>query len=510
MAAPAGGRARPKSRPAPPADGTPTPVPKAINGTHSAVTVSVARPAGREGFLLPPDWLPLALIVGDAAIVVFSVLASYWLYSRQRGQALPLVPYLWAIPVAVLFVAFAMAANGQYRSWRGRSLVDLLLASYSGVALGGLLMLAAISILNLGVDFSRFTFIYAIVILLLLVTLERYLLRQYETSLRRRGIGAERVLVVGTGAGSELLIQRMGMFPQYGFHVVGVATDELQQGSSFAGAPVLGRVADLAALLRQGAVDQVFLALPANRREAVPEVLELCERERVDFKLVPDMLDVLSTRLELDNIDGLPLMGVRRNQLYGWRASLKRTIDILASAVGLVVVSPVLLLVTVLIKVTMPGPALFRQERIGLHGQPFVIYKFRSMIVDAEAKSGPAVAVPGDSRVTRLGRVLRRLSLDELPQLYNILKGDMSIVGPRPQPTFFDRQYAAEIPRYVERQQVRPGLTGWAEVNDLRGAAPIEDRTRYDVYYIESWSLGLDVRIILLTALRALLHRHAY
>jgi len=158
----------------------------------------------------------------------------------------------------------------------------------------------------------------------------------------------------------------------------------------------------------------------------------------------------------------------------------------------------------------MPGPILFRQERIGRLRRPFVIYKFRSMIRDAEAQTGPMVAKPGDSRVTALGRFLRRSSLDELPQLYNVLRGDMSLVGPRPQPTFFDVRYSGEVPRYLERQQVRPGLTGWAEVNDLRGAAPISDRTMYDVYYIENWSLALDLKCIVLTAMRLFSQRHAY
>jgi lipopolysaccharide/colanic/teichoic acid biosynthesis glycosyltransferase len=174
------------------------------------------------------------------------------------------------------------------------------------------------------------------------------------------------------------------------------------------------------------------------------------------------------------------------------------------------VLSPLLLLVAILIKVTMPGPVLFRQERIGRGRKPFLIYKFRSMIPDAEAQTGPTVAKPGDSRVTWLGRILRRTSLDELPQLYNVLKGDMSLVGPRPQPTFFDERYRGEVPHYMERQQARPGLTGWAEVNDLRGAAPIVDRTMYDVYYIEHWSLMLDLKIIVLTGLRLFTQRHAY
>ena len=158
----------------------------------------------------------------------------------------------------------------------------------------------------------------------------------------------------------------------------------------------------------------------------------------------------------------------------------------------------------------MPGPLLFKQERIGRDRRPFVIFKFRSMVPDAETATGPVVAAPGDTRVTRFGRVLRRLSLDELPQLFNVLRGDMSLVGPRPQPTFFDERYSGEVPRYLERQRVRPGLTGWAEVNDLRGAAPIRDRTLYDVYYIENWSLALDLKIVMLTALRMFYQRHAY
>lgn len=190
---------------------------------------------------------------------------------------------------------------------------------------------------------------------------------------------------------------------------------------------------------------------------------------------------------------------------------IKRFIDIAFSGVLLVLFSPILLVVAVLIKTTSPGgPVIFQQQRIGLHRRPFKIYKFRTMIPGAEARTGPVVAKRGDPRVTRLGQVLRRTSLDELPQLINILKGDMSLVGPRPQPTFFDESYMADVPRYLERQQVRPGLTGWAEVNDLRGAAPIGDRTLYDVYYIENWSLGLDLKIMVLTGVRIFFQRHAY
>jgi len=469
----------------------------------------VSEQASRLMFL-GPDWLPRALVIGDALISAASVPAGYWFRYHGANQSLPFAPYLAAIPAVVVLNLFGLAVNRQYTSWRGRTLADLLLSLYSGIGLGAILMLATIEVGNLGQNYSRLTIIPAILLSVVLMTGERYLLRQYETRLRRRGIGTERVLMVGMGAGSELLIRRMNMFPQYGFHVVGIAVDELSPGDSYLGVPVVGRVGDLPSLVREHAVDQVFLALPADQRDRLLHLIKLCEDEKLEFKIVPDLLEVMSTRVAANSIDGLPLVGIRRSQLSGGSSIIKRAIDILVSALILILVSPLLLLIAVLMKITMPGPLLFRQERIGRNRQPFVIYKFRSMIPDAEAKTGPVVAKPGDSRVTWFGRVMRRLSLDELPQLYNVLRGDMSLVGPRPQPTYFDNQYRGEVPRYLERQQARPGLTGWAEVNDLRGAAPIGDRTLYDVYYIENWSLALDLKIVLLTALRIFTQRHAY
>jgi len=461
-------------------------------------------------FVLPPDWLPLALLVGDAVIAAISVPFAYWIRYGKADQALPIGPYLAAIPVVAVVYLFSLAVNHQYSSWRGRTLADQLLSLYSGIGVAAILMLAAIELGNLGQSYSRLTFVPAVLLAAVLMTGERYLLRQYETRLRRQGVGTERVLMVGTGAGSEMLIGRMNMFPQYGFHVVGVVSDEVSASELYVGVPVVGAVADLPRLVKELKVDQVFLALPGHQRDRLLHLIKLCEEEQLEFKIVPDLLEAMSSRVTADAIDGLPLVGIRRSQLRGTGAVVKRAIDIAVSAILLVGLSPLLLLITILIKLTMPGPVLFRQERIGFQRGPFVIYKFRSMIPDAEARTGPVVAKPGDNRVTWLGRVLRRLSLDELPQLYNVLRGDMSLVGPRPQPTFFDERYSGEVPRYLERQQARPGLTGWAEVNDLRGAAPIVDRTMYDVYYIEHWSLALDLKILLLTALRVVIQRHAY
>jgi exopolysaccharide biosynthesis polyprenyl glycosylphosphotransferase len=490
----------------------PEQTPRVTAAAPEAVAPIAADPDGGRQRLhfLPPDWLPLALIVGDAVICAVSVLVAYWLRYGKGGQVLPFGPYLAAVPVVIVFYLFALAVQRQYSSWRGTTLAEQLLSLYSGIGLAAILILAAIELGNLGQRYSRLTFIQAVLLTAVLMTAERYLLRQYETRLRRRGVGTERVLMVGTGPGSELLIRRMVMFPQYGFHVIGVAADELAAEASFAGVPVVGKVSELPELAERLGVDQVFLALPTAQRERLLHLIKLCEDQQLEFKIVPDLLEVMSSPVAANAIDGLPLLGVRRSRLRGASALLKRAIDGLVSAVLLVLLSPILLVTAVLIKVTMPGPVLFKQERIGRDRRPFVIYKFRSMVTDAESQTGPVVAQPGDSRVTSLGRALRRLSIDELPQLYNVLIGDMSLVGPRPQPTFFDERYSGEVPRYLERRQIRPGLTGWAEVNDLRGAAPIGDRTLYDVYYIENWSLGLDLKIVFLTAVRIFFQRHAY
>lgn len=475
----------------------------------------VAQPARRVG--LGPDWLPLALLAGDALIVAASVLLSYWYYvnvdplRRAAGAALPFGPYIPATFGTIVIFLFSLTINHQYQSWRGRTLVDLLLGLYSGVGLAAVLILAAISIGDLGVHYSRLTITYAVLLAAVVMTAERYFLRQYETSLRRQGIGTEKVLLAGTGPGSEILVRRMAMFPQYGFQVCGVLDDKLEVGSQFAGAPVVGRLDDLPAKARELAADQVFIALPDEDRGRVVHLIKQAEDQQLEFKVIPDLLEIMSTRTEVNSLDGLPLIGVRRSRLRGAAAAVKRGIDLVVSAIGLVILAIPLLVVAALIKITSPGgPVLFTQERIGMNRKPFVVYKFRTMIPNAEAETGPKVALPGDPRTTAFGRFMRKVSIDELPQLWNVLRGDMSLVGPRPQPTFFDERYSLEVPRYLERQQVRPGLTGWAEVNDLRGAAPIVDRTIYDVYYIENWSLVLDLKIIMLTVLRLFFQRHAY
>ncbi len=464
-------------------------------------------------FFRRADWLPLALVVCDGVAVAASVVLAYWFRVHLQETAGPDAAnfplYLAAVPVVVGLFIIALAMNQQYRSWRGRSLMEQLFAMTSGIALAAMLILAGMSLFG-GSRYSRLIFVYLIVLSAVLMTMERYVLRQVETRLRRQGIGSERVMMVGTGSGSDMLIRRMSMFPQYGYHICGVVDDHLEVGTPFAGSSVVGRIDALPLLIRDLRIDEVFLAVPGATREEMLHLIKTCEDQQVEFKIVPDLLEVMTTRVALDAIDGLPLIGVRRNRLRGGAAVVKRLMDLTVSAVGLVIASPLMLVVALIVKLTSKGPVLFRQERVGQLGRLFEVYKFRTMIDNAEAETGPVVATRGDDRCTPAGRVLRRLSLDELPQLYNVLRGDMSLVGPRPMRPFLVERYSSELPRYLERHQVRPGITGWAEVNDLRGAAPMVDRALYDIYYVENWSLVLDVKILVLTLVRLLFQRHAY
>src|SRR5438270_11210955 len=316
-------------------------------------------PAPERRVVLPPDWLPLALLAGDTVVVVASVLGAYWYYRnldpiRQAEGVLPIGPYLLALPVAALIFVAALALNRQSSSWRGRALVDLLFGLYSGIGLAALLLLAAISLTNLGKDYSRLTILYTVFLAAVLMTAERYLLRQYETRLRRRGIGAERVLMVGTGPASEILLRRMSMFPQYGFQVCGVLDDRLRPGSDFAGAEVVGAIDELPARARELGADQVFIAADDQDRGRLLHLVKLCEDLRLEFKVIPDLLAVMSTRAEVNSIDGLPVLGIRRNRLTGTNAVVKRVLDVIVSALALLLLALPLGVVALLIKLTSP------------------------------------------------------------------------------------------------------------------------------------------------------------
>ncbi|HET9849712.1 MAG TPA: undecaprenyl-phosphate glucose phosphotransferase [Candidatus Dormibacteraeota bacterium] len=460
-------------------------------------------------------WLPGARALIDAAAMLAGVIIAYnYRFHIDRipipGSEPPAFGYyLAAAPIVTVIFIVTFAASGVYRIRRGRPLLDELFSIIGAAALAGVVTLALMSIYR-GFSYSRLVLLYAVIVALVLITLGRILLRQILTVQQRRGIGTDRVLVVGTGAGSELLLHRMTMFPEFGYTVVGVLDDRLDPGAPFAGSRVVGRIGELPVQVRAHNVDQVFLALPGASHDELLHLIKTCDDLQVDFRMLPDVFEIITTRVSADMVDGIPLVGVRRSQVEGLGLVTKRAFDLIVGLLLILVLSPIWLLLGLAIRLSGPGPVFYRQERVGQGGRIFTLIKFRSMIPDAEADTGPIFASPDDERRTVLGRFMRRFSLDELPQLINIIRGDMSLVGPRPERPYFVERFGAEIPRYLERHQVRPGVTGWAQVNDLRGSTSIADRTIYDIYYIENWSLSFDIKILLLTIGRVFLHSHAY
>jgi Undecaprenyl-phosphate glucose phosphotransferase len=345
---------------------------------------------------------------------------------------------------------------------------------------------------------------------LVLVSTTRLVFRGVLSAIRRRGYNLKSILLVGTGPLAERVVETIEGHRELGFRVVGtLARDPVPSGSTVGGVPVLGTPADLDRVLAEHPVEQVILALPSEDTPLIKQLMEQLALRTVDVKVVPDLFQYITLYGGLEEFGGLPLIGLQGGPLEGWNLVAKRVFDLVLTLLALAVIWPVLGVVALLVKVTSRGPVFFRQERMGMDGRTFRILKFRTMHTDAEA-TGAVMASVGDPRRTPVGAFLRRSSLDELPQLFNVLRGDMSLVGPRPERPVFIEAFKQQIPKYHLRHKVKAGITGWAQIHGLRGQTSIPKRIEFDLYYIENWSLGLDVKILVRTALGGFLSRHAY
>ena len=326
---------------------------------------------------------------------------------------------------------------------------------------------------------------------------ERLFRRWYDRALRRRGVGLRHILLVGGGAAAAQYLRALEHNPYYGFQVDGYLCD--RQETAFP-VPWLGGYKQLDACMEQGGYDEVVLALEAFEISFLPKMIAACDRQGIRITMVPFYNDYLPARPTIDVLDECKLINVRQTPFDNLlNAFVKRAMDVAGSLVLILLTSPIMLVVAVGVKLSSPGPIIFKQERVGLNKRPFLMYKFRSMRVNAQESTG--WSRNEDPRKTRFGSFIRKFSLDELPQFFNVLKGDMSLVGPRPEIPFHVEHFKEEIPRYLVRQQVRPGITGWAQIHDLRGDTDIAERIRYDIWYIENWTVALDVKILLRTVL---------
>jgi exopolysaccharide biosynthesis polyprenyl glycosylphosphotransferase len=465
-----------------------------------------------------PLFLQAVQAVSDGSMAALALALSYWfrfhVYPSYIPGGEPPDPghYLAAVPVLVVSTLTVFGLMKVYRYQRGIEFIDELFSLVGAMAVNGLVVLALIGLYRDGpFTYSRLTSLYWIAAATLMVVLARYTIRRYMAAQRKRGIGADRALVVGDGAAADLIIQRIRMFPDYGYRVVGVLADGPREGSQFNGVKVLGTTGDLRRVVTNRAVAVVFVALPEATQDSLLQLMESCLDLGTDFRIVPSMLELMTTQVTADHVDGIPLLTFRHGlDIDGPKIAFKRAFDLVVAGLGLIVVSPFLLLIAAAVRLSSRGPVLLHQERVGLHGRSFRMLKFRTMREDAEVDTGPVWTAEADPRRTRVGRVLRRLSLDELPQLWNVVAGQMSLVGPRPERPVFVEEFQKRLHRYTDRHRVRPGLTGWAQVNDLRGQTPVNERLIYDLYYIENWSLAFDLKIILITLFRVFTHKNAY
>ncbi len=357
------------------------------------------------------------------------------------------------------------------------------------------------------VDYPRGLLFYAWIFSIALTILGRETHHIVRSRLRRRGIGRDNLLIVGNGKVAREIARKIGANPRLGYNAVGVVVNgKTQTRTNLSNIPVIGVYQDLPNLIDSQAIDQVIIALPEMQREELLDLVTLCQRGRVDIKIYPDIFAYMAGDLSVDDLGGTPLLTVRDIALRGWKLSLKRGLDIIGSLFGMIFLSPFMLLTAFLVRLESKGAIFYTQERMGLDGKPFDVVKFRTMQADAEV-DGPGWTVKDDPRVTRLGRWMRKTNWDEIPQLMNVLVGEMSLVGPRPERPVYVLEFREQIPRYMERHREKAGMTGWAQVNGLRGDTSIEERTEYDLWYVENWSLWLDIKIIIRTVLQTIMRR---
>lgn len=456
------------------------------------------------------------MVIIDAAITVASFMLAYFFkfYILNDGPGpgvLPAVEYfrllIFIVPVYML-IYYTCGVYAPKRTVRRRfEIYGIVKANVIGI-------MALIIILYLiirEIDISRSVMAFFSVINIFITSAFRLILRKGLRTIRSKGYNLKHLLLVGYSRAAEEYIDRLTDNPQWGYAAVGILDNNIPAGTVYRGVKVLGSLGNLEIILPENKLDEIAITLSLKDYDYLESIVSICEKSGVHTKFIPDYNSMIPSRPYTEDLMGLPVINIRYVPLTNTGNKLiKRLVDIVGSVLGIVITSPIMLLAAVLVKATSPGPVIFKQERVGLHNKTFYMYKFRSMEQQKPKDEKRAWTVRDDPRVTKVGKLLRRTSLDELPQLFNILRGDMSLVGPRPERPLFVEKFKEEIPRYMVKHQVRPGLTGWAQVNGLRGDTSIRKRIDYDIYYIENWTLGFDIKIIFMTFFTGFVNKNAY
>ncbi len=456
-------------------------------------------------------------VVMDAVITTASYALAYLLkfYIFNSGAAgvgvLPPKDYfgvlIFLIPCYVFLYYFCNVYSPKRTGKQRREIGSIVKANTIGMAV----YIVVLYLFVQEIHYSRTMMALFYVLNIVITTISRIVLRKTLRSMRKRGYNLKHVLVVGYSRAAESYIDRLQWNPQWGYVVYGILDDIVPINTPYKGVKVLGNIDSLSQILQENKLDEIAIALSLRDYERLEEIVNICEKSGVHTKFIPDYNSLIPSRPYTEELMGLPVINIRYVPLTNTgNMVIKRAMDIVGSLFGIIITSPILLLIAIAVKMSSPGPIIFKQERVGLHNDSFYMYKFRSMELQKQDEEKKAWTVKNDPRVTNIGKLLRRTSLDELPQLFNILKGDMSLVGPRPERPLFVEKFKEEIPRYMIKHQVRPGLTGWAQVNGYRGDTSIRKRIEYDLYYIENWTLGFDIKIIFLTFITGFINKNAY
>ncbi|MFP3156360.1 undecaprenyl-phosphate glucose phosphotransferase [Lachnospiraceae bacterium ZAX-1] len=451
----------------------------------------------------------------DSCIMILSYISAWWIkfhsgFLTVKEGVLPTGTYmqvlLFLVPVyALLYYAFNLYTSKRIQ---GRRLEGSNIVKANTIGLVGYFSILYI------IDkttFSREMLLVFYVLNICLDIVARNVIRQLLRKIRKKGYNLKNVLLVGYSRAAEEYIDRIKQNPQWGYHVRGILDDKMESGTLYKGIKIIGRIDNLFVILPENHLDEIAITLGLEEYYKLEHIVALCEKSGVHTKFIPDYNNIIPTRPYTEDLMGLPVINIRYVPLSNsFNALVKRTMDIVGSVAAILLFSPVMLLTTILIKTTSKGPLIFLQERVGRHNRSFQMYKFRSMQVQEDNTEKKCWTTQNDPRITGIGRLIRKTSIDELPQLFNVLGGNMSLIGPRPERPQFVEKFREEIPRYMIKHQVRPGMTGWAQVNGYRGDTSIRKRIEHDLYYIENWTVGLDVKILAFTVFNGFINKNAY
>lgn len=463
-------------------------------------------------------WFTLFLLLGDILMAALAFTLAYFLRTnvplpgkaQEMGAFVDYLPMLAIHTLSIIGVFFFARLYTLTHASRVDEFYGIVVAGSIGTLMGVAVASLMLRDFMVGRDYSRMMIFYAWILSLLLTTLGRLFNDWLRKRLIGKGWSRRRVLVLGTGDIAQMILQKILWTPELGYDVVGVVSNEAEETGALLNVPVVGDISRLGQIIEEYAAEEVIIALPEETtHQEILWLIAECERGRVTIRVYPDLFQIMAGPVNIGELGGLPLLTVRDIAQRGWRRVAKRVMDVSGSLVGLIILSPLLMLIAVLVKIESHGPTFYVQERMGLDARPFPILKFRSMRADAES-GGPGWTTADDPRRTKLGTLLRKTNLDEFPQLVNVLLGDMSLVGPRPERPVYVEQFRRNIPRYMDRHREKAGLTGWAQINGLRGDTSIIERTKYDLWYIENWSLLLDFQIIIRTILQIFHSPNAY